>query len=68
MDCDSLIILQSVDVYYLTGTVQTGVLWFPREGEAAVCCTQELRTGEVNRRLKKHRPTEDLFRNFPASS
>src|SRR5215813_1903681 len=33
MDCDSLVILQNVDQYYLTGTIQTGVLWFPREGE-----------------------------------
>ncbi len=33
MDCDSLIILQNVDLYYLTGTLQNGVLWFPREGE-----------------------------------
>src|SRR2546428_7163726 len=33
MNCDSLIILQNVDQYYLTGTLQNGVLWFPREGE-----------------------------------
>src|SRR5262245_12429214 len=33
MNCDSLVILQNVDQYYLTGTLQTGVLWFPREGE-----------------------------------
>jgi Xaa-Pro aminopeptidase len=33
MECDSLVILQNVDRYYLTGTIQTGVLWFPREGE-----------------------------------
>jgi Xaa-Pro dipeptidase len=33
MECDSLLILQNVDQYYLTGTLQTGVLWFPREGE-----------------------------------
>jgi Xaa-Pro aminopeptidase len=33
MDCDSLIIIQNVDQYYLTGTLQTGVLWFPRQGE-----------------------------------
>src|SRR2546426_6796638 len=33
MDCDALVILQNVDQYYLTGTMQTGVLWFPREGE-----------------------------------
>jgi Xaa-Pro aminopeptidase len=33
MDCDALVILQTADRYYLTGTVQAGVLWFPREGE-----------------------------------
>src|SRR5262245_31251382 len=33
MECDALIVLQNADQYYLTGTVQTGVLWFPREGE-----------------------------------
>jgi Xaa-Pro dipeptidase len=33
MNCDSLVILQNVDQYYLAGTLQTGVLWFPREGE-----------------------------------
>src|ERR1051326_7989991 len=33
MNCDSLLILQNVDLFYLTGTMQTGVLWFPREGE-----------------------------------
>src|SRR6266581_1250045 len=33
MECDSLVVLQNVDQYYLTGTLQAGVLWFPREGE-----------------------------------
>src|SRR2546425_5039074 len=33
MACDALVILQNVDQYYLTGTMQIGVLWFPREGE-----------------------------------
>ena len=33
MDCDALVILQNVDQYYLAGTMQTGVLWFPRQGE-----------------------------------
>src|SRR6266699_880573 len=33
MTCDALVILQNVDQYYLTGTLQTGLLWFPREGE-----------------------------------
>jgi len=33
MNCDALIVLQNVDLYYLTGTTQNGVLWFPRQGE-----------------------------------
>jgi Xaa-Pro aminopeptidase len=33
MNCDSLVVLQNADLYYLCGTVQNGVLWFPREGE-----------------------------------
>jgi Xaa-Pro aminopeptidase len=33
MECDALIVLQNVGIYYLTGTTQAGVLWFPREGE-----------------------------------
>src|ERR1700756_2902611 len=33
MTTDSLVILQNVDQFYMTGTMQTGVLWFPREGE-----------------------------------
>jgi Xaa-Pro aminopeptidase len=33
MDCDALIVLQNVGIYYLAGTTQSGVLWFPREGE-----------------------------------
>jgi len=33
MDSDALLVVQNVDQFYLTGTVQDGVLWFPREGE-----------------------------------
>jgi Xaa-Pro aminopeptidase len=33
MDSDALVVLQNVDQFYLTGTFQNGVLWFPREGE-----------------------------------
>ncbi|HLQ78691.1 MAG TPA: Xaa-Pro peptidase family protein [Terriglobia bacterium] len=33
MDCDALIVLQTADLFYLSGTTQTSVLWFPREGE-----------------------------------
>jgi Xaa-Pro aminopeptidase len=33
MQSDALIVLQLADLYYLTGTTQNGVLWFPRHGE-----------------------------------
>jgi Xaa-Pro aminopeptidase len=33
MDSDALVVLQNVDLFYLTGTLQNGVLWFPRHGE-----------------------------------
>jgi Xaa-Pro dipeptidase len=33
MECDALIVLHNVGQFYLTGTLQNGVLWFPREGE-----------------------------------
>lgn len=31
-DLDGAIILQNVDIYYLTGTTQRSILWVPREG------------------------------------
>ena len=33
MDCDALLVVQTADLFYLSGTTQSGVLWFPREGE-----------------------------------
>ena len=33
MECDALMVLHNVAIYYLTGSMQGGVLWFPREGE-----------------------------------
>ena len=52
MDCDSLIILQNVDVYYLTGTVQTGVLWFPREGEPLFAVRKSYERAKVESAIK----------------
>ncbi len=42
MDCDALIVLQNVDQFYLTGTVQDGVLWFPAEGEPVFAIRKSL--------------------------
>src|SRR5438552_13003728 len=52
MDCDSLIILQNVDVYYLTSTVQTGVLWFPREGEPLFAVRKSYERAKVESAIK----------------
>src|SRR5438128_6903903 len=33
MKCDALIVVQAADRFYLTGTTEDGIVWFPREGE-----------------------------------
>src|SRR5712692_3935710 len=52
MDCDSLVILQNVDQYYLTGTLQTGVLWFPREGEPLLAVRKSYERAKVESAVK----------------
>src|SRR5499426_2289433 len=47
MDCDSLIILQNVDQYYLAGTLQSGVLWFPREGEPLLAVRKSFQRAKI---------------------
>jgi len=52
MDCDSLVILQNVDQYYLTGTLQTGVLWFPREGEPLLAVRKSFERAKTESAVK----------------
>src|SRR5262249_38593988 len=52
MDCDALIILQNVDQYYLTGTLQTGVLWFPREGEPLLAVRKSYERAKIESAVK----------------
>lgn len=52
MDCDSLVILQNVDQYYLAGTLQTGVLWFPREGEPLLAVRKSYERAKTESALK----------------
>src|SRR5262245_58569005 len=47
MDCDSLLILQNVDQYYMTGTLQSGVLWFPREGEPLLAVRKSFQRAKI---------------------
>jgi len=53
MDCDSLIILQNVDQYYLTGTLQNGVLWFPREGEPLLAVRKSFERAKKESAVKR---------------
>src|SRR6476646_169440 len=51
-DCDSLVILQNADLYYLSGTVQTGVLWFPREGEPVLAVRKSFERAKTESAIK----------------
>ncbi|PYS52889.1 MAG: aminopeptidase P family protein [Acidobacteria bacterium] len=52
MECDSIIVLQNVDLYYLTGTLQTAVLWFPREGEPLFAVRKSYERAKIESALK----------------
>src|SRR5205809_1304295 len=52
MDCDALVILQNVDQYYLTGTMQTGLLWFPREGEPLLAIRKSYERAKTESAIK----------------
>src|SRR5256712_1437586 len=52
MDCDALLLLQNVDQYYLTGTLQTGVLWFPREGEPLLAVRKSFERAKLESAVK----------------
>src|SRR5215831_8538211 len=53
MDCDAFVILQNVDQFYLTGTLQTGVLWFPREGEPLLAIRKSFERAKIESALEK---------------
>jgi Xaa-Pro aminopeptidase len=52
MDCNSLVVLQNVDQFYLTGTLQTGVLWFPREGEPLLAVRKSYERAKIESAVK----------------
>src|SRR5438045_501593 len=52
MDSDSLIVLQNADLYYLAGTVQTGLLWFPREGEPLLAIRKSYERAKTESAIK----------------
>jgi Xaa-Pro aminopeptidase len=52
MKCDALLVLQNVDQFYLSGTLQNGVLWFPREGEPVFAVRKSLLRAREESALK----------------
>lgn len=52
MDCDALLVLQNVDLFYLTGTLQNAVLWFPREGEPVLAVRKSVERAKAESALK----------------
>jgi Xaa-Pro aminopeptidase len=56
MDCDALIVLQNVDQYYLTGTLQNGVLWFPVDGEPVLAVRKSFERARTESALRNVLP------------
>src|SRR3954471_17153226 len=60
MESDSLIVLQNVDQFYLTGTLQNGVLWFPREGEPLFAVRKSYERAKAESALKNIVPLKSF--------
>jgi Xaa-Pro aminopeptidase len=60
MECDALIVLHNVGIYYLSGTTQVGVLWFPREGEPVLAVRKSYERAKAESPLKNVMP----FRSY----
>jgi Xaa-Pro aminopeptidase len=65
METDALIVLQNVDQFYLTGTLQNGVLWFPREGEPVFAVRKSYERAKIESPLKNIFPLKS-FSELPA--
>ena len=65
METDALIVLQNVGQYYLSGTLQAGVLWFPREGEPIYAVRKSYERARVESPLKNIVPFKS-YSELPA--
>jgi len=65
MNCDALIVVQNVDLYYLTGTTQNGVLWFPREGEPVLAVRKSYERARTDSPLRNIVPLKS-YSELPA--
>jgi Xaa-Pro aminopeptidase len=53
MTTDALLVVQNVDQFYLTGTLQNAVLWFPREGEPILAVRKSFERAKVESALRQ---------------
>src|SRR5262245_54338917 len=60
MECDALIVLHNFGIFYLTGTTQTGVLWFPKDGEPVLAVRKSFERAKAESPLKNIVP----FRSY----
>ena len=60
MQADALIVLQNVDQFYLTGTLQNAVLWFPREGEPIFAVRKSYERAKIESPLKNIVPLKSF--------
>jgi Xaa-Pro dipeptidase len=65
METDALIVLQNVDQFYLSGTLQNGVLWFPREGEPIFAVRKSFERAKTESALKNIVPMKS-YSELPA--
>jgi Xaa-Pro aminopeptidase len=69
MDSDSLIVVQTADLFYLTGTTQVGLLWFPLEGEPLLAVRksyQRAKTESAVQNIVQLRSYSELSELIPA--
>jgi Xaa-Pro aminopeptidase len=64
MKCDALIVLQKVDLYYLAGTTQDAVLWFPIEGEPVLAVRKSYERARQESALERIVPLKS-YRDLP---
>src|ERR1700758_231293 len=65
METDALVVLQNVDQFYLSGTLQNGVLWFPREGEPIFAVRKSFERAKTESALKNIVPMKS-YSELPA--
>ncbi|MEW6443602.1 MAG: Xaa-Pro peptidase family protein [bacterium] len=56
---DGLLLLQSVDLYYFSGTLQDGILWIPTEGEPVLLVRRHPERARNESPLAEVRPLRD---------